>query len=100
MRKESGVSTTCRRSNGCRPSRSARACQTVARERPVSPRRGGKKSPRVFVLRMLEQLAYRSLLHDSPLLHYCDAVANLRRDTKIVGNEQHREVELGADLVQ
>ena len=49
---------------------------------------------------MLEQFVDRSLLHDSPLLHHRHAVADLRRDPKIVGNEQHRQVELGANLVQ
>src|SRR5215469_5601884 len=45
-------------------------------------------------------LGHRSVLDDSPLLHYRDAIAYLRRDTQVVGDEQHRQVQPLPDFVE
>ena len=49
---------------------------------------------------MGQHLRRRSLFHDPAMLHHGDVVADLRRDPKIVGDEQQRDAEPLLDFVE
>ena len=69
------------------------------RPKPQSlPRRRGEQRPRVLVAGLGEDLARRALSTTRPSPHHGDAVADLRRDAQIVGDEQHREAQPAADV--
>src|SRR6478672_5446550 len=62
-------------------------------EFPVAAGRGGEQRFGVVVLG-------RAVLDDPALAHHCDVVADLGGDPEVVGDEQHREVQPLADLVE
>ena len=54
----------------------------------------------VFVPGRRKDLRRRALFNDDAALHHRDAVADLGCDPQVVGDEEHRKIELAAHLVQ
>ena len=46
--------------------------------------------------RSREHVARRTALHDAPEVHDCDPVAQMANHAEVMGDEQHREAEIGA----
>lgn len=74
------------------------ASRRSKRESP--PRRGGKEGFRVLVLRRAEDSVRGAVFNDPPLRHHRELVADLRRDAQVVGDEEHRQVQARADLLE
>src|SRR2546426_4661962 len=49
---------------------------------------------------MVENFPHRATFHDTPGVHHHDAVAHLRHDAKVVGDEDEREIGFLWDLAQ
>ena len=67
---------------------------------PGPARHGGEQRLRVGVLRPRENIGRAALLDDDAVLHDGDLLAHVRGDAQVVRDEQHRQVEGGAQLVQ
>ena len=52
------------------------------------------------MVRVIEQLLRRTDLDDLTLVHDGDHIAHLGCDVEVVGNEQHRELQTGLQLLQ
>ena len=70
------------------------------REIPAASGGGVEQRAGIGLLRMGQHLRRRALFHDPAMLHHGDVVADLRRDAKIVGDEQQRDAEPGLDFVE
>ena len=63
-----------------------------------APRLGGDQVLGVRVLRRGEDVGRRAALDDLAVIHDAHPVGHLAHDAEIVGDEQHRHVELGLEL--
>ena len=63
-----------------------------------SPRHCLEKLSRVSVLRIGINTCRRATLDDFAAAHHRNAVAHLRRNAQVVGDEKHREIEPAPDI--
>ena len=75
-----------------------RRLRVVCRRRALGL--GGEQVLGISVLRRGEDLLRGALLDDLALRHHADPVRHLAHDAEIVGDQQHRHVELGFELEQ
>ena len=68
------------------------------RPRPVDPRDRAQQAPRVRVLRVVEDLVERSLLHDPARVHDRDPVGDVGHHPEVVRHEDDRGAGLVAEL--
>src|SRR5437868_4616931 len=73
---------------------------STAAELLMASRRGLEQRLGIGMLRVGKHVGCRALLDDDALLHHREAVADLGCDAQVVGDEEHREIELLSDLVQ
>ena len=64
------------------------------------PGAASNKRPRIGMLRRSKHFGCHTLLDNHALLHDGNAVADLRRNPQIMGDEQHREVKAAANVIE
>jgi hypothetical protein len=67
---------------------------------PIPARHGGQQGARVFMLRIGEDVCRRATLDDRPVLQHHDVFADMRRDAKIMRDEEHCQTKLPTQIIE
>ncbi len=66
----------------------------------VDAGRGVQQRPGIGVTRIRQQLLGWAFLHDLSGIHHQDALADIRYDTEVVADQDHRSAEVAVELAQ